>query len=438
MHRSTYQLNRAVKFFDLLAAFVSLAAVLEVPFLFAFKIPVQGLFLQFELAAAAVFVLDIFRHFFFPPQSMPYWRIERRRVIRYLAGWFWVDLSAVVPFAVSLILVLAEPEQAHVLSAVYLLIAVKFLRVVSFANRIAKRLSVNPSIIRLAMMVVWVGAISHYFACVWAALGYREDAFSTSFEIYLRAYYFVTTTIATVGYGDISARTIGQTGFVIFVELVGVGIYGFVIGNIANVIANIDVAKTQYRAKQDRIDTFMRYRNIPAELQRKILEYYEYVWDSRRGYDESTVFNDLPINLKTRLSLVLNRDLIEKVPLFQGASNDLVKDIILKLEPITFMPDDVIVEKGEMGYEMYFISGGSVDVVSDDGKTVYATLTAGQFFGEIALLLSGPRTATIRARDYCDLYKLDKDSFDLILRKHESFAVKVKELAEKRRAELEA
>ena len=68
---------------------------------------------------------------------------------------------------------------------------------------------------------------------------------------------------------------------------------------------------------------------------------------------------------------------------------------------------------------------------------MYATLTAGQFFGEIALLLSGPRTATIRARDYCDLYKLDKDSFDLILRKHETFAVKVKELAQKRRAELE-
>lgn len=430
--------STAIRLFDLFVVMVSLAAVLEVPVLFAFKIPVHGIFFRFEILAASVFVIDIFRHFMFPAETLARWQSESRRALTYLKGWFWVDLCAAVPFIVSLCVVMSDPEKAHLLTSLYLLVAVKFLRVISFGNRVAKRLSVNPSIIRLAMMVVWIMAVAHYLACVWVFLGYREDAFTSSFDMYIRACYFIMTTIATVGYGDISARTIGQTGFVIFVEFVGVGIYGFVIGNIANVIANIDVAKTQYRAKQDRIDTFMRYRNIPADLQRKIKEYYEYVWDSRRGYDESTVFHDLPVNLKTKLSLILNRDLIEKVPLFQGASSDLVKDIILKLEPITFMPGDVIVEKGELGYEMYFISGGSVDVVSEDGKTVYATLAAGQFFGEIALLLSAPRTATIKARDYCDLYKLDKDSFDLILKRYETFAAKIRELAETRRAELEA
>ena len=86
---------------------------------------------------------------------------------------------------------------------------------------------------------------------------------------------------------------------------------------------------------------------------------------------------------------------------------------------------------------MFFISRGSVDVVSADEKTVYATLTTGQFFGEIALLLSIPRTATIIAREYCDLYRLDKDKFDRVLTRHPEFAETIQELAERRRAENE-
>jgi len=77
-------------------------------------------------------------------------------------------------------------------------------------------------------------------------------------------------------------------------------------------------------------------------------------------------------------------------------------------------------------------------VLSADEQTVYATLTAGQFFGEIALLLSMPRTATIRAREYCDLHRLDKDNFDRVIQRYPDFAERINELAEKRKAESEA
>ena len=85
---------------------------------------------------------------------------------------------------------------------------------------------------------------------------------------------------------------------------------------------------------------------------------------------------------------------------------------------------------------MYFISRGAVDVTNEDENITYATLSAGQFFGEIALLLSTPRTATVRSRVYCDLYVLDKDTFDSILQRYPNFAMEVEELAETRRKEL--
>ena len=60
------------------------------------------------------------------------------------------------------------------------------------------------------------------------------------------------------------------------------------------------------------------------------------------------------------------------------------------------------------------------------------TLTKGGFFGELILLFVQPRTASIRAVDYCDLYTLDKDTFDHVLAQYPEFAAHIKEQAERR------
>ena len=45
---------------------------------------------------------------------------------------------------------------------------------------------------------------------------------------------------------------------------------------------------------------------------------------------------------------------------------------------------------------MFFINRGMVEVVSEDGTVVFATMNEGKFFGEISLVFSCPRTASIR------------------------------------------
>ena len=46
--------------------------------------------------------------------------------------------------------------------------------------------------------------------------------------------------------------------------------------------------------------------------------------------------------------------------------------------------------------QMYFVFRGAVDVVSEDGSQVFDTLKAGASCGEVALLFSCPRIASIR------------------------------------------
>jgi voltage-gated potassium channel len=86
---------------------------------------------------------------------------------------------------------------------------------------------------------------------------------------------------------------------------------------------------------------------------------------------------------------------------------------------------------------MYFISRGRVEVIAADGSTLLNTISEGDFFGEIALLFSQPRTASVRAVDYCDLYTLDKDTFDRVLTHYPAFAAHIRDMAYQRQPELE-
>ncbi len=55
----------------------------------------------------------------------------------------------------------------------------------------------------------------------------------------------------------------------------------------------------------------------------------------------------------------------------------------------------------------------------------------------MALLLSQPRSNTVRAIDYCNLYTLDRERFNQVLENFPDFAAGVQEIADARRAELD-
>ena len=140
---------------------------------------------------------------------------------------------------------------------------------------------------------------------------------------------------------------------------------------------------------------------------------------------------DLPQGLRTEVALHLRRDFIQRTPLFQSASEELVRDIALQLTPVVFTPGEYVFRAGEHGRHMYFIGRGTVQIVAADG-TVVTTLSDGDFFGELALLFSQPRTAGVRAVEYCDLYALEKDTFDTAISRYPDFAAYIKEEAERR------
>ncbi|HKD36017.1 MAG TPA: cyclic nucleotide-binding domain-containing protein, partial [Pirellulales bacterium] len=125
---------------------------------------------------------------------------------------------------------------------------------------------------------------------------------------------------------------------------------------------------------------------------------------------------------------VINRETLERVPLFRGGDPLFLSQVGTTLRPLAATAGEAIIKRGEPGSEMYLICRGEVEVLDGGGK-VLATLRDGDCFGEVALLLSEPRTATVRAKTPCDLFVLDKSDFGRILQDHLQFAQAIKQIA---------
>jgi len=415
--------------------FITIAATIIAPLIVVFKIPISSNLIALDALITLTFIADIVIQFN-TSYSVRHKQISDRKSIamRYIKGWFILDLFATIPWAFI-------TSRQLILSRIFRFFRLnRLLKLFGSSKtlRRARQLSfVNPAFMRLFMLVFWILVAAHLVACGWIYIGgvgrYTSSGdYTSNGAVYLEAFYWTITTLTTIGYGDITPDNPIQFIYVIVVMLMGAATYGFIIGNIASIIANLDISKSRFREKVENIDTFLKYRNIPSQLQIRIHDYYDYLWESRRGYEESELLLDLPKPLRTQIAFFLNRDIIEKVPLFKKASREFIRDIILNLNPVIYTPGDQIITYGEIGYEMYFISQGEVEVLNEEQTTTYDTLSSGQFFGETALLLSSPRNATVIAKDYCDLYVLNKETFDSILQRYPTFAKNVEELSAKR------
>jgi CRP-like cAMP-binding protein len=106
-------------------------------------------------------------------------------------------------------------------------------------------------------------------------------------------------------------------------------------------------------------------------------------------------------------------DRLQQVQIFRGLSRKELQHVSRQAETIIVEAGEVLVREGETGYEFFILLSGSVDVVR--GQQQVATLTDGDFFGELALFDRAPRDATIRAIERSELLLIDCRRFQPLL-----------------------
>ncbi|MCC7442265.1 MAG: cyclic nucleotide-binding domain-containing protein [Bdellovibrionales bacterium] len=324
--------------------------------------------------------------------------VSPRKLRSWLSPGLWMDTACLVPFS------LVDPS----LVVINLLASRHVWRIKGWLDEFP---ALPPILYRLVPIALMMPLLVHLIACAWMALGSGSAGPDPDrvFE-YVKAVYWAFTTLTTVGYGDIAAKTAPQMLFCCGVQVIGVGVFGFVISNVASLLSRMDAAREHHMESVDRVETYMRSHSIPAELRSKVREYHHYLWKHHKGYQDHTLLEDLPPKMQSEMFLFINKAIIEKVPFLQGADHDLIEDLMNVLKPRIFVPGERIFHAGEMGDAMYFIHNGRVEILDRENRTI-ARLGAGAFFGEMALVADGRRTATARAEGYTYAYVLPREEF---------------------------
>ena len=145
---------------------------------------------------------------------------------------------------------------------------------------------------------------------------------------------------------------------------------------------------------------------------------------------------------KSAEELMDRADALSKVDLFASLTDEERTKLASGLKYAPFVRGEAMTRQGADAHWLYLITKGEAEVrVSVDGGSVserVATLSDGDFFGEMGLMTGAPRSATVIALTDVECYRLDKETFQSTIESRPELAQDISNVLARRRVELEA
>ena len=405
---------------DILLTVAILYSVISVPYLLGFDVDVTGGLAVFDIVVDVFFMLDIavnFRTAFYEDSTRVLVTMAGSMARRYTtSAWFYVDVISGVPFD-KLAVAFQGPSAAgdknltlRILKMVRILRLgrlLKLMKVSSLNTLLEEELGLNPAVIGLGKLGLQVAYIAHLLACGWHAAsgaqvgpcvgdydcnwvdaelsgdGYMSGARGAS-SLYLASFYWCFTTMTTVGYGDVIPGTAAERAFAIFAMLVGVTVFGYIVGSMANIVRTLGEAETLFKSKIDEVKEYLKEQNISGELETRVRAHYELRLEERTVFDEDAILRQLPHYLRRQVMLHVYRGAWRQSPFFEHLEEaDLER--VLDLCPIGVMlRNDLVTLRGDAADFAFLILFGSVEVAG-----LEAGFVAGDFVGAELVLEEG-------------------------------------------------
>jgi ABC-type lipoprotein export system ATPase subunit len=181
--------------------------------------------------------------------------------------------------------------------------------------------------------------------------------------------------------------------------------------------------------------------NLDTRMAAAIFELFDQL--VRQGKTIVLVTHDTELAKRVqRAVIVSDGEIIEEYLArnFPTLDRDQLVAVTRRLKPEVFAPGALIVRQGEPGDKFYLITRGQAEVVLhglDRQEIVVATLTAGQYFGEVALIQGGRRIADVRASlaEGAEALSLSRPDFEAMVGAAPEVGMLLEQVARQRLAE---
>ena len=359
--------------------------------------PLQLLILNFlsEIIFVCDFIFSFFTIYYDYQDIGPTTNISI--VIRYLQGWFFLDLLEAIPFS-SLIytyikinpnsnLTLQTQSYYHFakIKYIHLFKLIKLIKVlkVSVKNEIISYLSdkaIHSKLGRSLLLYITIIAflfLIHLLSCYYIFIGYNnypnwivnQNLTPTNhIKIYVSSLYFLCLTILGIGYGDIYPSNIEENVFTIFLLLIAVFIFSWLVSAISK-LKDVDIIimdDSQVIECQKRLEILKEintgYKNMDLTIYNKIERYLKCSL-IKEQYNPNIILNYLPTNLKKDLIVAMYKPIIDNFVFFKYFNNqEFAMKIVLCFKPNLFLKNERIVDFGDFIQEMFFILKGKLSL----------------------------------------------------------------------------
>ena len=121
--------------------------------------------------------------------------------------------------------------------------------------------------------------------------------------------------------------------------------------------------------------------------------------------------------------LQLKREILARMPLFRPLNDREILRVLQVTDVCNYQNGETIISEGDKGEELFIVLTGHATVMRNGAEL--ATFNPGDHFGEMALVRSQPRSATVRSAGNSEMMVIRRAEFFEILRKEHALAVKL-------------
>ena len=232
-------------------------------------------------------------------------------------------------------------------------------------------------------------------------LGENSGEYVDNFTIYVASIYWVMTTFTTVGYGDISGNTELEYFYQMIVEIIGIGFFAYLMGNINSLIVQTDSIYELKAAREEelelwliRLDKAVKQKVLMNDYFQHITKFHSSSWDkSLIRLKREELFQKLKPQMQYELIDYLFKEFFDAFKFFfegleHGFKRAVAKNVHFKVyekfapfddkhkddRTITYMQSNAIIRKGIVPKYVHFILKGTVSLSIIVGSKSFAGL----------------------------------------------------------------
>ncbi|CAK81163.1 unnamed protein product (macronuclear) [Paramecium tetraurelia] len=271
------------------------------------------------------------------------------------------------------------------------------------------------SVIDLFKLIATVLLIQHFCGCLWLKLGqyydsqgkinWMMDVKEESWQVqFLESFYFMSVTMFTVGYGDITPTNSLEKMFCICYMFLSTLQYSYSVNTIGLILTEMKENNEMIRQKMTCINEYLHCKKLSTELSMKVREYFNFYWNQeiiQKKNEQIRLITLLPEDLQKKLKLESASSLIIKCPYFSQFPKPALECLLQSIEFNIFQPGVYV---NPQNY-IYIIESGKVEVMQE--KVVIDTLKENQCFG-LQELFSQSDKITYKSADFTSLLMIPR------------------------------